>query len=219
MAHARRYLILRQGDFDLAARRIESGKLPAALTAALRFEAGMRCNRIGRTSPEACDDAIRYFYAALDFYTRERFPHRWAAVHSELALSFRYRREGVAAGNLREAVRCADAALEVFRMEEYPEDYALTQSNRASALADLKDAATGSVERGIEAYREALRVFNRESYLDSWALEASNLATALIERGTLQDLREAAAGLQGVLEPGHRAGSPEGRALTQMHLD
>jgi tetratricopeptide (TPR) repeat protein len=212
------YRILKQGDFGLVEQIIESGDATPALTAALQFEAGMWSSRVGGTSPEACDQAIRYLHATLDFYTRELFPHRWAAVHSELGLCFRYRRTGDATHNLREAVRCSDAALEVFRIEEYPEDYAITQSNRASALVDLKDAVTGSVEKGIEAYREALRVYNRESYPDSWALVSSNLATALMERGAPQDLQDAACGLQGVLEAGSRTGNPQQSALAKMHL-
>jgi hypothetical protein len=120
----------------------------------------------------------------IRFYDRERFPHRWAAVHSELALSFRHRRQGNPRDNLREAVRCSDAALQVFQIDIYPEDYAIAQSNRASALLDSEWDRPRSMQLGIEAYREALRVYNRESYPDDWALvhKTSTMPPTLSEK-------------------------------------
>jgi tetratricopeptide (TPR) repeat protein len=211
------YTILRAGDFDLIQKIIESGKAPA-LTSALRFEAGMHCNRLGPTAPDSFEEAIRHFHAVLDFYDRERFPHRWAAVHSELALTFRCRHQGNPRDNLREAIRCSDAALEVFQIDTYPEDYAITQSNRADALLDSKWDRPRSMELGIGAYREALRVYNRESYPDDWALVHSNMATAFMEQGSSQDLHGAADALEKALAVQSRADSPHDWALTQMNL-
>jgi tetratricopeptide (TPR) repeat protein len=212
------YEMLRAGNFDLVQKIIESGKAAPAVASALRFEAGMHCNRLGSASPDSFEKAIHHYYAALDFFDRQRFPHRWAAVHSELALSFLHRPQGDPRENLREAVRCSDAALEVFQIDVYPEDFAITQSNRASALLDSKWDRPRSMELGIEAYREALRVYNRESYPHDWALVYSNMATAFIERGSSQDLRDAADALEKTLAVRSRADSPHDWALTQMNL-
>lgn len=178
----------------------------------------MALNRRGRISAKNCDDAIGYLHGSLDFYSRELFPHRWASVHSELATAFRYRAGVDTVANLREVVRCAEAALEVFDIEEYPEDYAITQSQRGNALVELKNVVTGALDQSIEASRETLRVFNRESYPDSWAREASNLATILIERGSEDDLRGAAKVLEEIVQSVAGTISSQTLALAQMHL-
>jgi len=127
-----------QGDFELLIAGISDQKSSPALKAALRFEAGIDRNRSAQGSPEAAEDAIQYFVASLDFYARKLFPYRWAAVHAEMINALAYRRRGDRAENIREALRCADVALEVFDIDTYPEDFALTQSARANALLEQK---------------------------------------------------------------------------------
>jgi tetratricopeptide (TPR) repeat protein len=212
------YQILRLGDFDSVLNFIENENTPLALRAALRFEAGMRFNRMGDRSDDVFDQAIRHFHAALDFYTRDRFSHRWAAIHSELALSFRYRTSGSRANNLREAIRCSDAALEVFQLDTYPEDYAITQSNRAAASIDAKLDRSRSIEVAIEAYREALRVYDQVTYPEGWAGAQSDLATVLIERGRPRDIQDAADALQKAISIQSKKRSPRDRAIAQMNL-
>jgi tetratricopeptide (TPR) repeat protein len=211
------YVLLRTGDFDLIQKVIESPKAAPALAAALRFEAGMHYSRSGPESPDY-EEAIRHFHGALDFYRCDRFPHRWAAVHSELAVTFRLRQQGNPRENLRESVRCSEAALEVFRIDAYPEDFAITQSNRANALLDSKWDRPRSMDLGLGAYRDALKVYNPESYPDDWALVLSNLATGLMERGSPEDLLEAADVLRKSLSVRVRKHSPHDWALTQMNL-
>jgi tetratricopeptide (TPR) repeat protein len=210
--------MVREGDFELLLAGISDQESSPALKAALRFEAGIDRNRSAQGSPEAAEDAIRYFVGSLDFYTRKDFPYRWAAVHAEMISAFAYRGRGDPTDNIREALRCADVALEVFDIDTYPEDFALTQSARANALLEQKKDRLKSIELGIEAYRQALRVYTPQSYASDWALTLSNFATALLERGSQGDIENAVDALQKALSVRQKDSSPYEWALTMMNL-
>ena len=83
---------------------------------------------------------------------------------------------------LREAVRCYQQALVVFRRETHPELFAEAQTNLA-----LCHLATPMVEAGdhlrlgiaVQALRDALTVWTPEEYPQQWASVTLNLANAL----------------------------------------
>ena len=85
-------------------------------------------------------------------------------------------------GVLKEAVRCYQQALVVFRRESHPQLFAEAQMNLA-----LCHLATPMVEAGdnlrlgiaVQALRDALTVWDREGYPEQWASVTLNLANAL----------------------------------------
>jgi tetratricopeptide (TPR) repeat protein len=86
------------------------------------------------------------------------------------------------AGVLKEAVRCYQQALVVFRRDTHPQLFAEAQTNLA-----LCHLATPMVEAGdalrlgiaVQALRDALTVWDRESFPLQWASVTLNLANAL----------------------------------------
>lgn len=93
--------------------------------------------------------------------------------------------QSVAAGRggmLKEAVRCYQQALVVFRRETHPQLFAEAQTNLA-----LCHLATPMVEAGdrlrlgiaVQALRDALTVWTREEHPAEWASVTLNLANAL----------------------------------------
>lgn len=83
---------------------------------------------------------------------------------------------------LREAVRCYQQALVVFRRDTHPMEFAEAQTNLA-----LCHLATPMVEAGdalrlgiaVQALRDALTVWDRASFPEQWASVTLNLANAL----------------------------------------
>lgn len=212
------YTLLRLADWGMISEAIENIREPPAVVAALRFEQAMHFNRLGKASPEYFEEAIVQCLLALDFYKRERFALRWAAIQSEMALAYAYRRQGNRRLNMREAIHCGELALEVFLGNRYPEDYAMVQTNRASALLESERGSQSAIDRAIEAYQAALSIYNRKSYPDDWAMAQSNLATAFMERTGTENQRKAVEALELALEILSPETSRHEWALAQMHL-
>ncbi len=86
------------------------------------------------------------------------------------------------AGVLKEAVRCYQQALVVFRRESHPQLFAEAQTNLALChLATPMVDAGDSLRLGIavQALRDALTVWDREGFPVQWASVTLNLANAL----------------------------------------
>jgi hypothetical protein len=85
-------------------------------------------------------------------------------------------------GVLKEAVRCYQQALVVFRRESHPQLFAEAQMNLALChLATPMAEAGDNLRLGIavQALRDALTVWDRESFPEQWASVTLNLANAL----------------------------------------
>jgi tetratricopeptide (TPR) repeat protein len=106
-------------------------------------------------------------------------------VRAELLYDRGIALQSTAAGRpavLKEAVRCYQQALVVFRRESHPQLFAEAQMNLA-----LCHLATPMVEAGdnlrlgiaVQALRDALTVWDREGFPEQWASVTLNLANAL----------------------------------------
>lgn len=88
-------------------------------------------------------------------------------------------------GLLKEAVRCYQQALVVFRRESHPQEFAEAQTNLALCHLATPMAETGDHLRlgiAVQALRDALSVWDRENYPAQWASVTLNLANALQHR-------------------------------------
>lgn len=188
-----------------------------AIAEAIRFELAMYY-RQGAGSPTKMESAIQEYERCLRFYSRETFPHRWATIQSELAMAYSNRLTGERRDNLKEALRCAQKALEVFDESTFPEDYAITKSNCANIHMDTYWNYPASLELGITCYEEALKVYTPASYPEDWALVLSNMATAYMEKGNTESLQKAITHLERSLIVRTRKRSDVDWALTNMNL-
>ena len=70
-------------------------------------------------------------------------------------------------------------ALKVYTLEDFRQDWAMTQNNLANAYSDrIKGSRAGNLEWAIELYQEALKVYTFEDFREDWAGTQHNLATA-----------------------------------------
>src|SRR5437879_10885314 len=71
--------------------------------------------------------------------------------------------------NLRRAIECYEAALQVRTREAFPVDWAMTQNNLGIAYSDLPGGdREANLRRAIECYEAALQVF-RLVHVDYYA--------------------------------------------------
>jgi tetratricopeptide (TPR) repeat protein len=80
-------------------------------------------------------------------------------------------------------------ALEVYTLEESPQDYAIAQYNLGAAhlhLAEVEEKGENS-RRAIAAFEEALRVYTLQEYPRDYALTQNSLGNAY---GTLAEAEE-----------------------------
>lgn len=85
--------------------------------------------------------------------------------------------------NLELAIAAYDLALQVYTCEVFPEQWATTQNNLASAYLDrIKGDRAKNMEQAIAACELALQVYTREPFPEKWAMTQLNLANACRER-------------------------------------
>ncbi|MEG5000271.1 CHAT domain-containing protein, partial [Microcoleus sp. B4-D4] len=114
------------------------------------------------------------------------------------------------------------AALEVRTREAFPQDWANTQNNLATAYCGrIRGEKADNLEKAIFAYQAALEVRTREAFPQDWANTQNNLATAYGDRirGEKADnLEKAISAYQAALLVCTREAFPEYWANTQNNL-
>ncbi|PSB42333.1 hypothetical protein C7B67_25460 [filamentous cyanobacterium Phorm 6] len=105
---------------------------------------------------------------------------------------------GSRADNLERAIAFYKAALTVYTLEDFPEDWAMTQNNLALAYSNrINGSRADNLKRAIAFYEAALTVYTLEDFPEQWAGTQNNLATAYSNRinGSRADNLERAIGL------------------------
>lgn len=182
---------------------------------------------LGQRDPKSdrLEQAIVSYRAALDEYTRERIPHKWAGVQMNLGNALR------ALGNreagtdrLEEAVGAYRSTLEEWTRDRNPLQWAKAQLNLGNALSNLGEREAGEARllEAIAAFHAALEECTRDRVPLDWATAQMNLgntlqALAKRERGT-DRLVQAVAAYRMALEERTRDRVPLQWATTQMNL-
>ncbi len=96
-------------------------------------------------------------------------------------------------------MKAYEAALQEWRRERVPRDWAMTQNNLGVALARLGERESGSerLEQAVKAYEAALQEWTRERVPRDWAMAQNNLGIALRILGEQREQRAARAGREG----------------------
>jgi CHAT domain-containing protein/tetratricopeptide (TPR) repeat protein len=124
--------------------------------------------------------------------------------------------------NLKKAIACYKAALEIFTREDFPVDYAMTQNNLGNAYYDLPTGDRGeNLKKAIACYKAALEIFTREKFPVKYATTQNNLGVAYSnlptgDRG--KNLKKAIACYKAALEIFTREDFPVQYAKTQHNL-
>ena len=120
--------------------------------------------------------------------------------------------EGDTQTNLRKAISCCEAALQVYARDTFPREWVAAQNNRGMAYLSLRDENRQSnLETAIACFQSVLEILSREEDLFGWAALQNNLGYAHhhLPQGNRQaHLNEAFIHYQFALQ-----------AFMEMHLD
>ncbi len=94
--------------------------------------------------------------------------------------------------NNREAIRAYNAVLKFYTIEDYPEDYAMTQNNLGGAYTRLGEAVNKAenCRLAIAAFEEALKVYTLDKFPMQYAATQNNLAIAYRNLGEVENKAE-----------------------------
>ncbi len=167
-------------------------------------------------------EAIHRYEAALQVFTRETHPLRWAAINNNLGLALGGLPSGDRGGNLAMAIACYEAALREYDRDEHPVEWAMTQNNLGIAYNDLPtgDLADNLI-RAIGCYEAALQVYTRDEFPYEWGRTQNNMGNSLKNLpigDQAENLRCAIACFEAALQVRTRDQNPLEWAATQNNL-
>lgn len=182
--------------------------------------------RIRGDQVENAELAIKAGEAAMQVFTRDQDPEQWAQVQNNLGIVYRdacggqsQRLAGDKAENLEKAIACYQNALSIRTREDFPELWAQTQMNLASAYRYSNTAE--NVEMAIAANQSALQVYTKAAFPTNWAEVHINLANAYLHRihgDRSENLEKAIAAHKGALQVLTKDESPRQWAMTHLNL-
>lgn len=127
--------------------------------------------------------AIGCFSNALQVFTQEADPLRWAHATAYMGIAFSNRLTGDRADNVERAIGYLDAALQVLASSPRSRAWASYQVALGGALRErIRGNRATEVERAIGCCRAALEVLARDETPRDWAQAHVSLAGAYLER-------------------------------------
>ncbi len=118
-------------------------------------------DRIKGDKAENIENAIAFFEAALEIYTRNDFPQQWAMTQNNLGEAYKDRIKGDKANNIEKAIAFFEATLEILTPTALPIDCLQTARNLGNLLLELK-----RWQQAINAYDKAIQAVELSR---SWA--------------------------------------------------
>ena len=159
----------RRAEYQAA---MEAG-LSTALVALGRMETGT----------ESFERAIEGYRAALEVFTRERYPEHWGQTMNDLGVALvAIAERETGTERLKEAAFAYRAALKERTRDRAPLGWAQTQNNLGNVLAKIgeRESNAARLEEAIATYREVLQERPRNEEPLGWAMIKNNLANALV---------------------------------------
>ena len=171
---------------------------------------------------ELCPDTSHQQALALEVYTREAFPEKWARTQNNLGLAYSARIRGERAENLEQAIVHYEQALAVYTRAAFPEQWAMTQNNLANVyLTRIRGERAENLEQAIVHYERALAVYTRAAFPEQWAMAQNNLANVYLTRTRgerAENLEQAIAHYERAFEVRTREAFPGDWAMTHDNL-
>jgi tetratricopeptide (TPR) repeat protein len=138
------------------------------------------------------------------------------------AAELRRSTQGAIGGNLRRAIACYEAALEVYREATFPEDWAMTLNGLGSAYQELPDGNRNqNLRQAIVYYEKALRIYTETEFPEGWSQTQHNLGNAYVslpDGDRIGSLNRAIACYVAALRVGTKSASSVEWAHTQNSL-
>jgi tetratricopeptide (TPR) repeat protein len=137
--------------------------------AELQEQIGHAFLRGAARAPGYISEAISSFEGAAQIFNRSKAPFKWATLQDYLGTCYRQLWQGDRLQNLKKSIGYCNQALEVFRLDHYPADWAEVNENLGHAYVAEAEADPEALSRAISAYRATLRVWKRETASLRWA--------------------------------------------------
>jgi tetratricopeptide (TPR) repeat protein len=133
---------------------------------------------------ENIEKAISYYQSALNIYTIDSFPEKWAMTQNNLGNAYRNRIKGDKADNLETAIAYYLSALTVYTPDAFPENFAVTQKNLGLAYYfRIKGSKAENLETAIAYFQNGLTIITKEdTFLQQWVETQYNLGGVYFER-------------------------------------
>jgi predicted ATPase/class 3 adenylate cyclase len=108
-----------------------------------------------------------------------------ASAQNNLGGAYQNLPTGERGENLRKAIQCYEAALQVYTERDFPVHWAMIQNNLGSAYWNLPTGDRGeNLRKAIECYKAALRVRTEQDFPVDWATTQNNLGIAFLDLPT-----------------------------------
>lgn len=208
-------------DHCHAALKIAPQESAPLLWGTLQIDLGDAIRSLARIEKDFGDELLiqagRAYEAAVQVNTRETRPRQWALIQSKIcrALVERAKKSQDTQRRvlLTQAVTTAQLALEVFHLDEFPDDYANTHFILGNVYLDqanglprsAREERNALIDQGIASFRSALEAVRFDNFPSRWASLHQNLAIALMRRATGQQWPEGAKSIYGAMEAYHEA--------------
>jgi len=129
----------------------------------------LRAETLGSTAD--CVQAMEYFQAALQVYTRETSPEEWAGIQYLLGGAFLILCElGENVEATEQAMACFEAALLVYTHKAYPVPWAAVHLYYGAIyVRRIMMGKVGEQEKALDHFTHTLEIFTREAFPVEWA--------------------------------------------------
>jgi tetratricopeptide (TPR) repeat protein len=172
--------------------------------------------------PDHAAQRIELAGRGLDLVDADSGRDEWAGLNHHLGAGLAVCPHGDRGDNLARAIKCYEAAQDVFTRERAPRVWATVRNNLAMAYHNLPAGDRGeNLERAIGYYRDALRVWTHQGYPLLWAGAQNNLANAYSNLPTgdqTQNLQHAIDGYECALRVWTRDAAPREWASALANL-
>ncbi|WP_293130682.1 tetratricopeptide repeat protein [Microcoleus sp. bin38.metabat.b11b12b14.051] len=176
------------------------------------FAGGDRANNI--------EIAIAAYQIVLN--NRQPGSEKFAQTQNNIAAAYITRIKGSRAENVELAIAFYGAALTVYTLEAFPEDWAMAQNNLAAAYANrIEGSRAENIDRAIAFFEAALTIRTRDQFPEDWAMIQYNLGNAYndrIEGSRDENLAKARSFFAAALTVYTREDFPEYWAMIQKKL-
>jgi tetratricopeptide (TPR) repeat protein/CHAT domain-containing protein len=149
--------------------------VPPEMLAELRF---LREDTLRQTAAAETlavqQERLACLQAVFPIYTRDRYPRHYADLQHHLALLYKFRKEGDPADNLNKSIACFKRSLEVYAVEDYPEDHAMNRYNLGDVLMAAYIQQNGReqshlITEAIACFEDALTYYTRSDFPQQYA--------------------------------------------------
>ncbi len=186
-------------------------------------QANIWCDLPEAKFPEKWPEAIKHYENALQVRTSARDPRRHAATLLNLGTALRQSRSGERAANVIKAVRCYRAALRVYTVHAFPNQFAEVCNNLGNAFLSYpsrNDVCRARHARSaLQDFERALEVWKPDTQPYYHALAQYNRGCVCLQLATSpEDMEKALACFLDAFEYGRSSGNTEIQRLAGANI-